>query len=227
MGANRPANEDEYSIYLSLNGGGTDLEMVRKHVDAGIMTDMLAKKETAMLSDETKKEYDDPGYLFILLLACAMSIGCTIPDRFLTTAKKVYRCVGFSHEGKQELWNALFEPDRFRNGKPYRFHTRGLTQKTCSNPHPFGAHMLNVPGPGTMFFKTPNDSPAGLLELKGKFNEGKHDEAVCGGCGAAEGKGGGALKTCAKCKDRKYCGTECQKAHWKYHKYVCVAPDPE
>ena len=55
MGANRLANDDEYSIYLSLNGGGTDLERVRKHVDAGIMTDMLTKKETAMLSDETKK----------------------------------------------------------------------------------------------------------------------------------------------------------------------------
>ena len=43
----------------------------------------------------------------------------------------------------------------------------------------------------------------------------------CAGCGVEERKGGGELLQCAKCKKRKYCSAECQKAHWKYHKLLC------
>ncbi|EMC97935.1 hypothetical protein BAUCODRAFT_407676 [Baudoinia panamericana UAMH 10762] len=45
---------------------------------------------------------------------------------------------------------------------------------------------------------------------------------VCGGCGAASEIG---LLTCSKCKTRKYCCKECQKAHWKNHKPVCFQPE--
>lgn len=30
-----------------------------------------------------------------------------------------------------------------------------------------------------------------------------------------------ATKRCSKCKIAKYCGTECQKAHWSQHKESC------
>mmetsp|Transcript_64481 Transcript_64481/g.97178 ORF Transcript_64481/g.97178 Transcript_64481/m.97178 type:complete len:189 (-) Transcript_64481:114-680(-) len=35
-------------------------------------------------------------------------------------------------------------------------------------------------------------------------------------------KGGPDLKRCVRCKQVRYCGTECQKAHWKQHKKVCT-----
>ena len=50
-----------------------------------------------------------------------------------------------------------------------------------------------------------------------KYNK----ETQCASCGVEERNGGGELLQCAKCKQRKYCSTECQKAHWKYHKLVC------
>ena len=39
----------------------------------------------------------------------------------------------------------------------------------------------------------------------------------CLNCGKREVK----LSTCMACKSAKYCGKECQKAHWKEHKLAC------
>jgi mitochondrial splicing suppressor protein 51 len=43
----------------------------------------------------------------------------------------------------------------------------------------------------------------------------------CASCGKAEAPGI-SLKRCAKCQITKYCSRDCQKAHWKQHKKVCV-----
>lgn len=43
---------------------------------------------------------------------------------------------------------------------------------------------------------------------------------ACGTC-YAKADGGTQLMICAKCKARRYCGRECQKAEWKKHKKVC------
>ena len=47
-------------------------------------------------------------------------------------------------------------------------------------------------------------------------------EGSCAGRGAAEGKAGGALQQCARCKGRKYCGRACQKMDWAKHKSDCA-----
>tara|TARA_B100001123_G_C14854219_1_gene845327 strand:- start:347 stop:712 length:366 start_codon:yes stop_codon:yes gene_type:complete len=39
---------------------------------------------------------------------------------------------------------------------------------------------------------------------------------TCGNCSSK------ALKVCSKCKIVYYCNRECQKAHWKTHKFECV-----
>lgn len=44
--------------------------------------------------------------------------------------------------------------------------------------------------------------------------------ARCGYCGAE-----GASKKCARCAVAKYCGAECQHAHWPAHKPCCVKLD--
>ena len=50
---------------------------------------------------------------------------------------------------------------------------------------------------------------------------------VCGGCGAKEHCGGGALLACSNCHQRCYCDVECQKAHWSEHKKGCGASGTE
>ena len=49
----------------------------------------------------------------------------------------------------------------------------------------------------------------------------------CANCGQAEGTVPGVLqhKPCGKCKITFYCGTECQKKHWKAHKKNCMTPE--
>lgn len=43
----------------------------------------------------------------------------------------------------------------------------------------------------------------------------------CAYCNTQE-EGGARLLQCSACKAVKYCNTQCQKAHWKVHKPVCV-----
>lgn len=47
------------------------------------------------------------------------------------------------------------------------------------------------------------------------MDDGVHRCAACGGEGA------GGLKTCGKCGGARYCGRECQVAHWPAHKGDC------
>ncbi|KAI8471869.1 MAG: ankyrin repeat-containing domain protein [Monoraphidium minutum] len=48
---------------------------------------------------------------------------------------------------------------------------------------------------------------------------------VCCVCGAHQGAGGGKLRACSGCRQRRYCGPDCQKADWKAgHKSQCMVP---
>ena len=45
---------------------------------------------------------------------------------------------------------------------------------------------------------------------------------VCANCGKKEGEGNNIkLKRCLACKEAQYCGSQCQKEHWKKHKKEC------
>lgn len=43
----------------------------------------------------------------------------------------------------------------------------------------------------------------------------------CRSCGAAEAKGGGALKKCMRCLRVRYCSADCQRKDWKKHRMEC------
>ena len=79
-----------YSIFA---GHCDDIELVRKHLDSGVLSDMLAKKEVDMLAVGPKDHpYPDPGYIFVLLGACAMTTGCVIPEQYKASMRKVFKC---------------------------------------------------------------------------------------------------------------------------------------
>lgn len=44
---------------------------------------------------------------------------------------------------------------------------------------------------------------------------------LCWTCGAQQSKYGLKLLSCQRCKLAKYCGRDCQKSDWKYHKKLC------
>jgi hypothetical protein len=43
----------------------------------------------------------------------------------------------------------------------------------------------------------------------------------CAACGKVEREDGKALLQCARCKNERYCSTDCQKKRWKVHKESC------
>jgi hypothetical protein len=46
-------------------------------------------------------------------------------------------------------------------------------------------------------------------------------EESCAGCGKMSREDGRKLLMCARCKEEKYCSTECQKKRWEMHKKEC------
>jgi hypothetical protein len=49
--------------------------------------------------------------------------------------------------------------------------------------------------------------------------------AVCAGCGALDA--GNVMRKCSRCMGARYCGAECQRAHWKVHKKTCAPPSSD
>ncbi|KAI5376986.1 hypothetical protein J4E82_004361 [Alternaria postmessia] len=219
-----------YSIYANLC---SDPELVRRHLDSGILVDMIAKKETKMLTPRTTglKEKlfgdwsTDPCYEYILLGACAMTLGCQLPATYLAMLKKVYTEGGVMPDGQRQMKKALFGPGGYKNGEPYDFKSKTILEEANSKPakepedNGRGFMLMNVPGPGGFFNTGMTTTSTSLVikELRSQLN--KPNE--CGGCGVASRPKGEALLACGKCKNRKYCSTSCQKKHWKIHEKVC------
>ena len=170
-------------------------------------------------SDEDDK-YADLGrafatYEFVLLGACAMTLGCKIPDDFKELLIEKYRSTELQRDSLHGMQLALGDgPERYK-GTPYDFGSKGLIE-TANSRDPAedkNSNMpyigLNVPAPFGLF-----SSPKGV-PLK------EYPVGVCGGCGAKDRLDGEPLLSCGKCKTKKYCGKVCQQAHFKQHKRVC------
>ncbi|KAI4644745.1 uncharacterized protein J4E78_009564 [Alternaria triticimaculans] len=209
-------------------------KLIRNHLDSGILVDMIATKEAKMLAGPVglKEKWfgnwgPDPTYVYVLLGACAMTLGCKLPAAYITMLKKVYTEGGLMPAAQGQMKKALFGPNGYKNGVPYDFKSKSITEEANARPsepaNGMGFQMMNVPGPGGLFSTGMTDSSTSLVvkELREQFN--KPD--LCGGCGVKARAGGDALLSCAKCKNRKYCSTECQKKHWKVHKKVCELAD--
>jgi hypothetical protein len=63
-------------------------------------------------------------------------------------------------------------------------------------------------------------SPAPLTSVFTRVIDGKILERNCAACGVWD-RTGKSYRRCSRCMGVYYCGTECQKAHWKAHKADC------
>lgn len=84
-------DEDDY-VYESIYSPD-DPDLVRNHLNSGVLVKMLDKYEARLLSEENSDPFRAPGYIFMLLGACAIGLGCPIPKTYKTTMQKVYMCV--------------------------------------------------------------------------------------------------------------------------------------
>ena len=66
---------------------------------------------------------------------------------------------------------------------------------------------------------TKQESPSASSEQLAQRQLGSTNK--CSFCGQAST----TLKNCARCRQAKYCGRECQQMHWKVHKLVCKVAD--
>ena len=211
----------------------SDPETVRKHVDSGRLATMLAEKENKMFSADAKVKASasraGDGYDYILLGACAMSLGCKIPEHHKSVMRKVYTSVGFLQEGVEQMSKALNGPKPYQDGKPYDFgsldlHNAMKLANITRQPNDAGVIGMNAPGPGTIFYAPPHGATDEFNELRAKFAELSFGPDACNRCGAKQSKDGAALLTCSRCRERKYCSIQCQKEHWKAgHKSFCKA----
>ncbi|KAI5209447.1 hypothetical protein E4T39_00931 [Aureobasidium subglaciale] len=195
---------DNEDIYMSLyNASHPDL--VREHLDSGVLARMV---ET--LRDEGR------GNALCLLAACAMQIGCEIPDWYRQELLVIYKTSRLPPVGEVRFGKALRD---YRNGIPYPFNSKGLNlTASTGNPHYQESEII---------WMRLEDVPAGeeitqqnttIERIYGDFNQ---PVDVCGNCGADQCDDGGKLKRCAGCKERLYCSKTCQKAHTPKHSCVC------
>lgn len=201
--------------------GGDAPEEIRKHMDSGVLEKLFAKKEQEML--KPSKSAWHPDYTFVLLGACAMTLGCRIHEHYKLQMQKHFLNVGMLETPERQIFKALNGPDGYQEGVPYKFevpedvvaaHEAEMKRRDSQG----GAFvMMNVPAP---FGFIPAPPPKNKV-LRTKMDEAKYGEQRCGGCGADKKKDGETLLRCGKCMKRGYCSVECQKEHWSLHKKVC------
>jgi hypothetical protein len=180
-----------------------------------------------MLAISARALLMQPGYAFVLLGACAMSLGCKLRPRIRQLLKKHFPRVELPPEADEQIEMALIGPKLYKSGEPYHFDSPGLIETMMSaskdknrKPNAMGGFGMNVPVGG--LFGVPKRQSARKPEDVKLVGKGAYGADRCAGCGDKAGEAGSALRACGGCKTTMYCGKECRKQHWKLHKDVCV-----
>lgn len=99
----------------------------------------------------------DPCYVYLLLGACAMTLGCRLPEPYTAMLKMVYTEGGLMPDALKQMRKALFGPNGYNNGIPYDFESKDRLETANSmvqqdeKPNKFGIFGMNVPSPGGLF----------------------------------------------------------------------------
>ena len=202
-----PATTDEDDDFpiLSIHAAQcADVELVREHLDGGVLRKLVeeANAKTQRNPDEDDKlaafHQSYYSYHFMLLGACAMTLGCKLEDDFKELLISKYRTAGLKRDAVRSMQLALSDgPGRYR-GTAYDFLSKRLVETTDSEDE--------------------EEAASGIPRVV-RMREYPSD--VCGGCGGKDRLDSEPLLACGRCKTKKYCGRVCQQAHFQEHKRVC------
>lgn len=224
---------NRFSILAELCYHPKSIEVTRKDLDSGVLADYFAKVYAD--DDRCWDGYDYRRYH--VLVACAMTLGCTIPNDVMqlmhTMQNPVYLKAMRERQSdwalprlaNQQLRKALAV---YKAGTPYDFGNTTMLEASMAK---MGLGTTTVKELGSRkvvelklksgqviphMVGPPADEEIGLKTI--------YANHLCAECGAASKDGGQELDRCASCKDRKYCNKGCQKRHWKMHKIICTRP---
>jgi hypothetical protein len=198
------------SMFAGLCEDDSLVTLVRDHLEAGVLRTLIAEKKAKLSTPANGNPFAAHNkswahYDFMLLGACAMSLGCKLPKDFKQLLIKKHCDTRLKRDAFRSMQLALGDgPNRYK-GVPYSFGSKGLLE------------MVNSREDGE---DEEDEDDADPFAIKMK----EFPADVCGGCGAADRLDGEALLSCNKCKAKKYCSKVCQKAHLKQHKSVCKKP---
>ncbi|PPJ51870.1 hypothetical protein CBER1_09071 [Cercospora berteroae] len=153
-------SEDAHSELYSSLYCPSDVEAVREHLETpdaatGLspLDSALNKWEAKAFGTRPKYEYPDSGYAFVLLGACAMTLGCKLSPATLQNMRKMLTKCGLMPDALTQMDAALNGPGSSK-GEPWHLDSPGLLE-TANNL--CGGGGMNVPAPHGMF-KGPDDS---------------------------------------------------------------------
>ncbi|KAK5717937.1 hypothetical protein LTR15_008780 [Elasticomyces elasticus] len=212
--ANTGAKPICLSLQADLNPTPSATAAIRDHLNGGKLQNLIHIYSAKDAPSKLNGKYLPP-YIFCLLGACAMTLGCTIPATFLEYLEDmtdIHDGAKLSSRANDKLFEALYGPRKYKNGEAYDFTEEEETLieyaprlfRPSLSPH-FKSMSLNM--------------KVTLEKIEMSCLEG-----TCAVCHSKAAKDGSKLLTCGRCKVRKYCSKAHQKGHWKIHKLVCRAP---
>ncbi|KAK4914907.1 hypothetical protein LTR49_016896 [Elasticomyces elasticus] len=201
------------SLQAELNPTISATTAVRDHLNAGVLQELINVYSAKDAPSKLDGKYS-AGYVLSLLGACAMTLGCIISAPFTEYLKDmtdIQDGAKMPFEARNQLFEALYGPRTYENGKAYNFMADEASTKYGSGPSEsvYNSHV-----------KSMNLNIQVTLE-KVQMKSAMESCAICPSKAAKDGSG---LLTCGRCKVRKYCCKAHQRGHWKIHKLVCRAP---
>jgi hypothetical protein len=227
-----------YSLYAADCSSDEARELVRNHLDSGVLHKLAARMVSNYFNPLKMRDYTCGGFVPVILGACAMSHGCrtlyTAPgyDIFFKTYKDfligALPSAPLMDAAKEQMTKALHGPAGFEPGTPIDF-------KRFARP----ANYSPSPKNDACFARMLGGAPVGY---KPAFEDGgsKDDGVATVGpcmkeqmaynkdpkhCGSGHCKAGHATLVCSKCKVQVYCCKECQREDFHRHKVCCRTPE--
>ncbi len=160
------------------------------------------------------------GYEYVLIGACAMTLGCKIRShvRTMLTQLNASPNTEMPPEADEQIEAALIGPAEkiYKSGEPFDFYAEGLIESAGmaereieerSKASNSSFVMMNVPVGG--IFRNPVRKTKRKVEDPAAVAKGAFGDDRCAGCGVA-GSPAAPLLMCGRCKRTKYCDKVCR-----------------